>query len=99
MNTYITLIANAQALLPFFVVGAAVYLARRALAAVERRANDQAELAELRGRVAQLEEGLDSTERQLTQIKAAQDFATQLLANRISDSPRRVSATHLTDES
>jgi hypothetical protein len=76
-----------------------VYLEQRAMIVMERRSADQAELAELRGRVAQLEEGLDGAERELTQIKGAQDFATQLLANRISEAPRRTSAASLSDDS
>ena len=99
MNWYVAVMANAQMLLPFLVVGAAVYFARRAIVAMERRSADRAELSELRGRVAQLEEGLDGAEHELTQIKAAQDFATQLLANRISESPRRPSAARLSEDS
>jgi chromosome segregation ATPase len=68
------------------VLGGGFYFARRHVRALERRARDESELAELRQRVAHLEEALDGTQRDVERLEAAQEFMNRLLAGRRSGS-------------
>jgi len=72
-------------LLPFLTLGTTAYFARRYGRALELRSHAQTELNELRARIAQLEDGLETAERDLMRVQAAQDFAAQLLSSRIAD--------------
>ena len=83
---YFLLFDYLRPLWPFLILGSASYFAHRLVRALERRSDAGAELAELRGRVAQLEEEADATQRDVLRLQAAQDFATQLLSGRIADS-------------
>ena len=82
---YLAFMAYLHPLLPFLVLGTTVYFARRAVRAFERRAAAQAELGELRARVAQLEEQADDTTRDVMRLEAANEFAAQLLRGRLSE--------------
>jgi cell division protein FtsB len=65
-------------------LGGGFYLARRYVRAVERRAGNESELAELRQRVAHLEDALDDTGRDVERLENAQEFMNRLLAGRPS---------------
>jgi hypothetical protein len=71
------------------VLGGGFYLARRYVRAVERRTSDESELAELRQRVARLEETLDDTVRDVERLDSAQEFTNRLLAGRPSSGDDR----------
>jgi hypothetical protein len=66
------------------VLGGGFYFARRHVRALERRASDESELADLRQRVARLEEALDDTHRDVERLETAQEFTNRLLAGRPS---------------
>ena len=85
MRNYYLFMEYLRPLFPFLVLGTTAYFARRGVRAFERRAEAQKELADLRARVAQLEEGLETTERDVLRLQAGQDFAAQLINNRIGD--------------
>jgi hypothetical protein len=64
------------------LLGGGFYLAMRLIRALEVRTpggGQAAELAELRTRLARLEEGLDGTARRLDAMEEAQEFTTRLL--------------------
>lgn len=64
------------------VLGGGFYLALRLIRALEVRSaggGQAAELAELRTRLARLEEGLDGTARRLEAVEEGQEFTTRLL--------------------
>ena len=85
IRDYLLFMEYLRPLLPFLVLGTIAYFARRAVRAFERRATAQAELGELRGRVAQLEEQAEDTTRDVMRLQAANDFAAQLLRGRLSE--------------
>jgi hypothetical protein len=67
------------------VLGTTAYFARRYVRALEHRSHAQTELNELRTRVAQLEDDLETAERDVMRVQPAQDFAAQLLSSRIAE--------------
>jgi hypothetical protein len=69
-------------------LGGTFYFARRYIRAVERRTGGEAELAELRERVAGLEDALDVTRREVERLETAQEFTTRLLASRAEQGER-----------
>jgi cell division protein FtsB len=85
IRDYFLFMEYLRPLLPFLVLGTTAYFARRAVRAIERRAAAQAELGELRARVAQLEEQAEDTTRDVMRLQAANDFAAQLLRGRLSE--------------
>ena len=85
IRDYLVAMDLLRPLLPFLVLGTTAYFARRYVRALERRSHAQTEVNELRARVAQLEEGLETAERDVMRVQAAQDFAAQLLSSRIAD--------------
>jgi cell division protein FtsB len=85
IRDYLLFMEALRPLLPFLVLGTTAYFARRAIRAFERRAAAQAELGELRARVAQLEEQAEDTTRDVMRLQAANDFAAQLLRGRLSE--------------
>jgi septal ring factor EnvC (AmiA/AmiB activator) len=72
-------------MLPFLLFGAAVYFVHRLVRSIERRRDARAELAQLRGRIAQLEDAQETTERDLARLKTDQDFAAHLTGARITE--------------
>jgi hypothetical protein len=72
--------------LPFFmalrVVGGAFMLAARFLRAYEQRQSNPDEIAELRNRIARLEDALESTSNEVRRLSDAQHFTTRLLEGR-----------------
>ncbi len=85
IRDYLVVMDLLRPLLPFLILGTTAYFARRYVRALEQRSHAQTELSELRARTAQLEEGLETTERDVMRIQAAQEFAAQLLSSRIAD--------------
>jgi hypothetical protein len=69
-------------------LGGVFYFARRYIRAVERRTGSETELAELRERVAGLEDALDLTRREVERLETAQEFTTRLLASRAEQGER-----------
>lgn len=59
-----------------------IYFARRHVRALERSTTDDAGLAELRQRLLQIEETLETTRRDVDRIEAGQEFTTRLLGER-----------------
>ena len=64
------------------VLGGGIYAVRRYLSILERRVGNEAELAALRQRVADLEEGLDDVRASVDRLDAGQEFTTRLLEAR-----------------
>jgi len=64
------------------VLGGGFYFARRYVRAAERRASQEETLAELRARVATLEELVDGMRSEVERLEAGQEFTTRLLAER-----------------
>ena len=75
-------LASAWPALGAAALGTGAYFARRYVRAVERRGADGAELAELRRRLAELEEAAEGTRRDVERLEAGQDFTSRLLAER-----------------
>jgi len=69
-------------------LGGAFYFVRRYIRAVERRGTDQIELAELRARIAALEEGLESTRSDVHRLEEGHEFTARLLADRSRSSEK-----------
>jgi hypothetical protein len=65
-------------------LGTGAYLARRYVRAIERRGANDAEITELRQRLAVLEENADATRRDVDRLEAGQEFTTKLLAERVT---------------
>ena len=86
MDSFQSVVSVAMYLSPLLAIGGGFYFARRFVGALERRADNKAELAELRARIAQLEEAQELTEREVLRVQTAQEFSTQLLATRIAGS-------------
>jgi hypothetical protein len=63
-------------------LAAGIYFARRHVRALERRRTDAGELGELRQRLAQLEETLEHTQRDVTRLEEGQAFTQRLLSDR-----------------
>jgi len=85
IRDYLVVMDVLRPLLPFLVLGTTAHFARRFVRAIEQRSHAKAELKELRERMAQLEENLETAERDVMRVQAAQDFAAQLLGNRIAE--------------
>ena len=63
-----------------------IRLAVRAVGGLENRAAGQAETADLRTRLDQMESALESQAAELERLRASQDFTTRLLETRSRDS-------------
>jgi len=78
--------------MPFFlallVLGGAFMLAARFLRAYEQRQSGPDEIAELRNRLARLEDTLESTTNEVRRLSDAQHFTTRLLEGRSETGPR-----------
>ena len=84
-RTYYEVFTYLAPIKPYLFLLTGAWFAHRLVGVFERHNNARAELAELRARIAQLEEEADSTQRDVLRLQAAQDFATQLLSARIND--------------
>lgn len=58
------------------------YLGLRAVRALEQRGAGSSELAELRGRIQQVEEALEASRSDIERLREGQDFTAKLLAGR-----------------
>jgi len=64
------------------ILGPGFYLAFRFLRAFEARSGNSSELEELRGRLARIEESMESMGADVQRIGEAQEFTTRLLGER-----------------
>ncbi|MFI5256883.1 MAG: hypothetical protein ACHQRK_06440 [Gemmatimonadales bacterium] len=64
------------------VLGGGFYFARRFARSSEARSSDGMKLADLRDRIAALEEALDGARRDIDRLDAGQEFTTRLLGAR-----------------
>lgn len=69
------------------VIGGGFALALRLIRALERRAGDPRELAELRDRLARLEDTIEGVNHQIERVTEAQEFTSRLLTERSETPP------------
>jgi hypothetical protein len=81
-----TFVLMAGAAITFW--GTVLYLALRFVRAAERRSSGSAELDELRARVAQLEEDLETTRSETERLASAELHMMMLLSNRSEPAER-----------
>lgn len=71
------------------ILGGGFYLAVRFLRAFENRNAGGGEIDDLRKRMAQIEDAMESMNRQVERIGESQEFTTRLLTERTGDTPRQ----------
>ncbi len=69
------------------VFGGGFYFLRRYVRAVERRTNQNEAVADLRARVASLEEVVDGLRTDVERLETGQEFTTKLLTDRSRSAP------------
>ncbi len=85
----IDLLAMISSLFSVGVVGGGLYLALRFVRATERKAISEQEIAELRERLAQLENRLESVGKDVERLTDEQEFTIRLLSDRSGQSNRQ----------
>ena len=79
-------------LFPMITLATAAYFLRRLVGAMERRAEANAQLADLRARLADIENSNEELVRDVLRLQAAQEFSTRLLGERLGGPSKRESA-------